>query len=178
MVQYRRNFIPGGTFFFTVTLEDRTSSLLVEQVGLLRDAFRASRAKKPFTLDAIVILPDHLHTVMTLPPGDSDFPDRWRQIKSHFTRAVVAAGVPLSVNHRGEYPLWQRRFWEHTIRNERDLERCVDYVHYNPTKHRLVSSPVDWQHTSLHRYVRDRILPADWGGGGAMDNDDFGERKD
>ncbi|MCP1844884.1 putative transposase [Bradyrhizobium sp. USDA 4524] len=178
MVQYRRNFIPGGTFFFTVTLEDRTSSLLVEQGGLLRDAFRAARAKKPFTLDAIVILPDHLHTVMTLPPGDSDFPDRWRQIKSYFTRAVVAAGVPLSVNHRGEYPLWQRRFWEHTIRNERDLERCVDYVHYNPTKHRLVSSPVDWQHTSLHRYVRGGILPADWGGSGAMDNDDFGERKD
>ncbi|WP_431017358.1 REP-associated tyrosine transposase [Bradyrhizobium pachyrhizi] len=178
MVQYRHNFIPGGTFFFTVTLEDRTSSLLVEQVGLLRDAFRATRAKKPFTLDAIVILPDRLHTVMTLPPGDSDFPDRWRQIKSHFTRAVVATGVPLSVNHRGEYPLWQRRFWEHTIRNERDLERCVDYVHYNPTKHRLVSSPVDWQHTSLHRYVRGGILPADWGGSQAMDNDDFGERKD
>ncbi|WP_375783362.1 transposase [Bradyrhizobium sp. Pha-3] len=178
MVRYRRNFIPGGMFFFTVTLEDRTSSLLVEHVGLLRDAFRATRAKKPFTLDAIVILPDHLHTVMTLPPGDSDFPDRWRQIKSHFTRAVVAAGVPLSANHRAEYPLWQRRFWEYTIRNERDLERCIDYVHYNPAKHRLASSPVDWQHTSLHRYIREGILPADWGGGGATDNNDFGERKD
>ncbi|MHC2437627.1 REP-associated tyrosine transposase [Bradyrhizobium sp. USDA 4451] len=178
MVQYRRNFIPGGTFFFTVTLEDRTSSLLVEHVGLLRAAFRAARAKKPFTLDAIAVLPDHLHTVMTLPPVDSDFPDRWRQIKSLFTRAVVASGVPLSANRRGEYPLWQRRFWEHTIRNERDLERCVDYVHYNPTKHRLVSSPADWQHTSLHRYIRNGTLPPDWGGSGAMDNSDFGERKD
>ncbi|MHC2334981.1 REP element-mobilizing transposase RayT [Bradyrhizobium sp. USDA 4454] len=127
MVQYRRNFIPGGTFFFTVTLENRTSSLPVEHIGLLRAAFRAARAKKPFTLDAIAVLPDHLHTVMTLPPGDSDFPDRWRQIKSLFTRAVAASGVPLSANHRGEYPLWQRRFWERTIRNERDLERCVDY---------------------------------------------------
>ncbi|WP_342711044.1 transposase [Bradyrhizobium sp. B124] len=125
MVQYRRNFIPGGTFFFAVTLEDRASSLLVEHVGLLRDAFRATRAKKPFTVDAIVILPEHLHTVMTLPRGDADFSDRWRQIKSHFTRSVVAAGVPLSANHRGEYPLWQRRFWEHTIRNEHDLERRI-----------------------------------------------------
>lgn len=178
MVQYRRNFIPGGTFFVTVTLEDRASSLLVEHVRLLRDAFRATRAKKPFTVDAIVILPDHLHTVMTLPRGDADFSDRWRQIKSHFTRSVVAAGVPLSANHRGEYPLWQRRFWEHAIRNEHDLERCIDYVHYNPAKHRLASSPVDWQHTSLHRYIRDGILPADWGGSGATDNDDFGERKD
>ncbi|TWC07045.1 putative transposase [Bradyrhizobium macuxiense] len=126
--------MPGGTFFFTLTLEDRTSSLLVEHIGLLRAAFRATRAKKPFTVDAIVILPDHLHTVMTLPSGDADFSDRWRQIKSHFTRAVVATGAPLSANDRGEYPLWQRRFWEHTIRNERDLERCVDYIHYNPAK--------------------------------------------
>ncbi|WGS23934.1 MULTISPECIES: transposase [unclassified Bradyrhizobium] len=178
MVRYRRNFMPGGTFFFTVTLEDRTSSLLVEHIGLLRAAFHATRDKKPFTVDAIVILPDHLHTVMTLPSGDADFSDRWRQIKSHFTRAVAATGVSLSANRRGEYALWQRRFWEHTIRNERDLERCVDYIHYNPTKHRLVSSPADWQHTSLHRYIRDGILPFDWGGSGTVDKGDFGEREE
>ncbi|KJC35363.1 transposase [Bradyrhizobium sp. LTSP885] len=178
MVGYRRNFIPGGTFFFTVTLEDRRSSLLVERVGLLRAAFRAARDKKPFTVDAIVILPEHLHTVMTLPSGDADFSDRWRQIKSHFTRGLVAAGVPLSANHRGEYGLWQKRFWEHTIRNERDLERCVDYIHYNPAKHCPVSSPADWPHSSLHRYVRDGIFPADWGGSGAFDKGDFGERED
>ncbi len=141
MVHYRRNFLPGGTFFFTVTLEDRSSSLLVDHIELLRAAFRAARGKKPFTVDAIVILPEHLHAVMTLPSGDADFSDRWRQIKSYFTRGLVAAGAPLSANHRGEYALWQRRFWEHTVRNERDFERCVDNIHYNPAKHRLASSP-------------------------------------
>ncbi|MHC2250623.1 putative transposase [Bradyrhizobium embrapense] len=178
MVHYRRNFLPGGTFFFTVTLEDRSSSLLVDNIELLRTAFRAARGKKPFTVDAIVILPEHLHAVMTLPSGDADFSDRWRQIKSYFTRGLVAAGAPLSANHRGEYALWQRRFWEHTVRNERDFERCVDYIHYNPAKHRLASSPADWPHSSLHRYIRQGVLPSDWGGNGATDNDDFGERKD
>jgi len=93
MVRYRRNFLPGGTFFFTVTLDDRRSSVLTDHIALLRAAFRIANEKKPFVLDAIVILPDHLHAIMTLPPGDSDFPDRWRQIKSCFTRSVVAAAL-------------------------------------------------------------------------------------
>ncbi|MBR0757797.1 transposase [Bradyrhizobium jicamae] len=178
MVRYRRNFAPAGTFFFTVTLNDRRSSVLVDHVAALRTAFRTAREKKHFTVEAIVILPDHLHTVMTLPPDDADFSDRWRQIKSHFTRSVVAAGLPVSANHRGEYALWQRRFWEHTIRNERDFERCVDYIHYNPVKHGLVSSATEWPHSSLHRYIRDGILTPDWGSSGSPDNGDFGERKD
>src|SRR3979409_231577 len=118
MVQYQRNFVPGGTFFFTVTLDDRQSSALVDHVALLRAAFRKTRSKWPFTIDAIVVLPDHLHAIMTLPDGDSDFSSRWRAIKSAFTRSLVAAGEPLSRDHRGEYSLWQKRFWEHTIRDE------------------------------------------------------------
>jgi putative transposase len=117
-------------------------------------------------VDAIVVLPDHLHAIMTLPPDDSDFSDRWRRIKGIFTRSVVAAGVPISREHRGEYALWQKRFWEHTIRNDRDLERCADYIHFNPVKHRLVASPSDWPFSSPHRYLRVGILTQDWGGDG------------
>ena len=105
MVRYRRNFVPGGMFFFTVTLNDRRSSALVDHVASLRAAFRIARGERPFAIDAIVILPDHLHAIMTLPPGDSDFSGRWRQIKSAFTRSVVAAGVPVTRNDRGEYNL-------------------------------------------------------------------------
>jgi len=178
MVRYRRNFVPGGTFFFTVTLDDRRSSVLVDHVALLRFAFRKARGEQPFTTDAVVILPDHLHAIMTLPPGDSDFSGRWRRIKSTFTRSVVAAGVSISRDHRGEYTLWQKRFWEHTIRDDGDFERCADYVHFNPVRHRLVSSPAAWPFSSLHRYARTGVLPLDWGGGGLADNTNFGERED
>jgi len=174
MVRYRRNFIPGGTFFFTVTLRDRRSSVLVDHVGLLREAFRYTRTGRPFDIRAIVVLPEHLHTIWTLPSDDSDFSARWRQIKSAFTRNVVKAGGMVSCDDRGEYDLWQRRFWEHTIRDEDDFERCADYIHYNPVKHGLVHSPVDWKLSSLHRYIREGVLPKDWGGAGAIDGD-FGE---
>jgi putative transposase len=178
MVRYRRNFVPGGTFFFTLTLDDRRSSALVDHVALLRAAFRTTRSERPFSIDAIVILPDHLHTILTLPPNDPDFSNRLRRIKGRFTRSVVAAGVPISSDHRGEYSLWQKRFWEHTIRNDRDFERCVDYIHYNPVKHRLVSAPSEWSFSSLHRYVRAGMLANDWGGNGYADDRNFGERGD
>jgi REP element-mobilizing transposase RayT len=107
MVRYRRNLFAGGTFFFTVTLDDRSSSALIDHIGLLRAAFRGTRNLKPFAIDAIVILPDHLHAVWTLPEGDADFSDRWRRIKGAFTRGVVAKGVSVPRDHRGEYALWQ-----------------------------------------------------------------------
>ncbi len=110
MVRYRRNFISGGTFFFTVTLADRTSSVLVDHIDSLRLAFRIARATRPFTVDAIVVLPDHLHAVMTLPAEDSDFSGRWRRIKSAFTRDVVSKGLVFKRDKRGEYDLWQKRF--------------------------------------------------------------------
>jgi putative transposase len=177
MVRYRRNFVPGGTFFFTLTLDDRRSSVLVEHVALLRVAFRRTRSEFPFSIDAIVILPDHLHTILTLPPSDPDFSNRLRRIKGRFTRGVVAAGVAVSRDHRGEYSLWQKRFWEHTIRDDRDFERCVDYIHYNPVKHRVVSTPSEWPHSTLHRYIRTGILAHDWGGNGHADDRNLGERK-
>jgi putative transposase len=176
MVRYRRNFVPGRTFFFTVTLADRRSSLLIDHVGLLRTAFRNTRERKFFAVDAIVVLPDHLHAILTLPPGDSDFSGRWRAIKAAFTRRITATGATIPCDHRGEYLLWQRRFWEHTIRDDQDFERCTNYVHFNPVKHRLVSRPSEWPFSSLHRYVRAGILPPDWGRNDSADNSNFGER--
>ena len=161
MVRYRRNLVPGGTFFFTVTLADRRSTALVDHIGLLRVAFRRARRRKPFAVDAIVIMPDHLHAILTLPPDDSDFSGRWKAIKAAFTRNVAATGAPVSANARGEFDLWQRRFWEHTVRDHADFERCVDYVHYNPVKHRLVSAPANWKFSSLHRCIRTGVLPPD-----------------
>jgi putative transposase len=177
MVSYRRNLVPGGTFFFTVTVADRRSSVLVDHIGSLRRAFRTTRREHPFAIDAMVVLPDHFHIVMTLPPDDADFPGRWKRIKSLFTRHVVAAGVACERNPRGEYSLWQRRFWEHTIRDEADLIRHFDYIHYNPVKHGLVPRAGDWPHSSFHRYVKLGVLPRDWGGVAARGSG-FGERAD
>ena len=137
MVRYRRNFLAGGTFFFTATTADRRSSVLTEHIAALRAAVVATRREHPFTIDAVVALPDHIHIIMTLPDGDSDFANRWSLIKRRFTTAVLKAGTPVPRHRNGEYALWQRRFWEHTIRDDRDCERHVDYIHFNPVKHGL-----------------------------------------
>ena len=161
MVHYRRNFLAGGTFFFTATVADRRSSVLVDHVGLLVRAFRVIRLERPFFLDAFVILPDHLHTIVTLPRDDADFSGRWRRMKSLFTRLAVASGLKCERNARGEYALWQRRFWEHTIRDDTDFARHVDYIHFNPVKHGLVTKAADWPYSSFRRYVRTGVLPRD-----------------
>jgi putative transposase len=176
MVGYRRNFIPGGTFFFTVTLEDRRSKILVGQVDHLRNALRAARRERPFTIDAIVILPDHLHAIFTLPQGDFDFSGRWRRIKGHFSSALIDAAVELDRRPNGGLALWQRRFWEHTIRDEADFSRHVDYIHFNPVKHGYVQCVRDWPHSSFHRFVKEGILPNDWAGDVGHDGQSFGER--
>jgi putative transposase len=178
MVRYRRNFVPGGTYFFTVTLADRTSSALTDHVDALRTAFRIARHERPFTIEAIVILPDHLHAIWALPSGDSDFSSRWKRIKAHFTHRLVTAGTPVRRHRNGEYALWQRRFWEHTIRNEIDFERHVDYVHFNPIKHRLVNRVSEWPYSSFHAYVRRGLLPVDWAGDVDEPTMDFGERRE
>jgi putative transposase len=176
MVRYRRNFVPGGTFFFTVTVADRRSSVLVDHIVALRAAFRVTRSERPFAIDAIVVLPDHLHTIMTLPPDDSDLSGRWRRIKSLFTRRVAAQDKTLR-KQNGEHALWQPRFWEHTVRDETDFARHADYIHYNPVKHGLVTCARDWPFSSFHHYVKQGLLPEDWGGGVNDGGNDFGERK-
>jgi putative transposase len=162
MVLYRRNRVPGGTYFFTVTLRNRSSTLLVDHIDLLRESVRFARRKKPFHIDALVVLPEHLHAVLTLPPGDYDYSGRWKMIKSHFSHALAKTGIPIKKNKRGEYALWQSRFWEHTIRDETDFAHHVDYVHYNPVKHGLVRQVRDWPYSTFYLYVQLGFYPLDW----------------
>jgi putative transposase len=170
MSRYRRLRIPGGCYFFTVCLERRGSEgRLVRHVDALREAVRAAR---PFHIDAWVVLPDHMHAVWTLPPGNGDYAERWRLIKWRFSRAVLPDG-PLAPARqaRGERGLWQRRYWEHAIRDDEDYARHVDYVHVNPLKHGLVARVADWPHSSFHRCVARGVYPPDWAGGDVGDLD-------
>lgn len=162
-MRYRRDRVAGATWFFTVNLADRRSDLLVRHIASLRAAFRTVRASHPFELDAIVILPEHLHAVMRLPDGDAAYALRWGLIKASFTRAV--AGREFVAGRRAERrerSLWQARYWEHRIRDARDHAAHVDYVHYNPVKHGHVQRPIEWPFSSVHRYVARGLLPPDW----------------
>jgi putative transposase len=165
MPDYRRAFVPGGCWFFTVNLLERRNATLVDRIDALRDATARTRSRYPFVIDAIVVLPDHIHAVWTLPPGDADFSLRWRLIKSRFAQALPKQERLSDVRRaRGERGIWQRRFWEHLIRDEADYARHVEYCYINPVKHRLVTGVVDWPHSSFHRDVRAGIFPADWAG--------------
>jgi putative transposase len=166
MPNYRRAFIPGGTWFFTVNLlERKNNDLLVREIDLLRATVRAVRNRHPFQIDAWVVLPEHMHAVWTLPPGDADFSKRWRLIKSGFSWALPKTEYRTNVRKTaGERGIWQRHFWEHCIRDEADFERHVDYVHVNPVKHGLVCRVIDWPCSSFHRYVEEGVYPTDWNG--------------
>lgn len=158
MPNYRRAWVLGGTYFFTVAIAERSKSLLVYRIDDLRDAFRAAHGARPFTIDAIVILPDHLHCLWTLPEGDTDDPVRWAHIKTAFSRRIPK-DEPRRASRilRREGGLWQLRYWEHLVRDEDDLKRHIDYIHCNLVKHGLVTKAVDWPHSSFHRYVRSSV---------------------
>lgn len=143
----------------------RGNRLLVDHIDLLREAFVTVRARYPFRLDAVVVLPEHLHCLMTLPPGDADFSTRWNLIKGHFSRALDK-GEPVSASRRKrrERGIWQRRFWEHLIRDETDFNRHVDYIHWNPVKHGWVARVEDWPYSSFHDYQRQGVYPPGWAG--------------
>ena len=217
-MQYRRAKISGGTYFFTVVTYNRREILCIPaNVDLLREVFRKVLIKHPFKIDAMVVLPDHLHCIWTLPPGDSDFSMRWRLIKNYFSRKCVGRVekqnqqnvgwvepakpnkiiMPQNVgwvelakpnNHIGsvqkqnqaqfttpsrlkkkEQPVWQRRFWEHFIRDDQDFISHVEYIHYNPVRHGLVTAPRDWKYSSFHRYVREGMYDPEWGAGIKME---------
>ena len=164
MSHYRRSQAAGGTFFFTVTLARRDHPLLANHIDLLRSSYRDTAQRFPFNTVAICILPDHLHAIWQLPVDDADFSTRWSTIKSGFSRALPPAPErSASKELKREKGIWQRRFWEHQIRDEADLQSHIDYVHYNPVKHGLVNSVSDWPYSSFHRYVRQKILQPDWG---------------
>ena len=157
MPDYRRARFDGSIYFFTVTLPDRSSSLLVSEIDRLRRAYRTVQHRYPFETVAVCILPDHLHAVWSLPSGDADFSTRWNGIKSGFSRGLEAMPRSPSKIVKREKGIWQRRYWEHANRDEADLERHVDYIHFNPVKHGYVTRVVDWPHSSFHRFVEEGV---------------------
>ena len=177
MANYRRNFVPGGSFFFTVNLADRRSQLLTDKIALLRSAFRFVAQRHAFATEAVVVLPEHLHCIWTLPPGDADFATRWRLIKTEFSKHVgVGERRSPSRVAKGERGVWQRRYWEHTLRDDNDFERHCDYIHFNPVKHGHVSSVADWPFSSFKKFVELGVYPLDWGGSAEEGDAVYGER--
>ena len=174
MPKYIRSQLAGATYFFTLTLAQRQTQFLTDNIHLLRQAYQRANALHPFTTVAICVLPDHLHAIWQMPVDDCDFALRWRMIKSNFSRNFGANQQRSNskIKHR-EKGIWQRRYWEHQIRDEIDLQRHVDYIHYNPVKHGLVSQVKDWPHSTFHKYVAQGIYTENWGG--FDDDDTFGE---
>jgi putative transposase len=168
----------GSTFFFTVISHRRRPILCDPPIrAALRNAIGTVRASRPFAIDGFVLLPDHLHCVWTLPDGDSDFSGRWSQIKHHVSFACRDAykdvAVTLSRQKHGDASIWQRRFWEHMIRSDIDLERHLDYIHFNPVRHGYAKAAAEWPYSTFSRYVREGVYPADWGGAPYLGNLDF-----
>ncbi len=182
MSYYRRSSMAGCTYFFTLVSYKRQTILCDEPVRqALRKAIKNTQNKYPFRIDAWVLLPDHLHCIWTLPDNDKDYSKRWSMIKrkvsidcanSYKKNALLTSS---KIKHR-ESTIWQRRFWEHRIRDQNDFSRHFDYIHYNPVKHGLCKKPDEWQYSTLHRYVRKGVYPVDWAvQGGRFDRGVFGE---
>ncbi|MFA5055264.1 MAG: transposase [Dehalococcoidia bacterium] len=167
MPDYRRAYIKGGTFFFTVVTNGRCPTFSDKTaVDLLKASFRRVMLAHPFKMDSIVVLPDHFHCIWMLPENDSDFSMRWRLIKSDFSRNYLGSSASIksaSRQMKKERGIWQRRFWEHMIRDKADLNTHRDYIHYNPVKHGLVDSPAKWEYSSFNSFMGKGLYPADWG---------------
>ncbi len=171
-MKYRRTKISGGTYFFTLVTHNRRRFLCnPDNAELLRQAFRYTMQRHPIEIDAFVLLPDHLHCIWTLPKDDHDFSMRWRLIKSYFSRNCSDRYDGITYKSRRskqERAFWQRRFWEHTIRDDQDFAKHVEYIHYNPVKHGLVAAPKDWEYSNFHRYVQVGLYDEMWGAGGEI----------
>jgi putative transposase len=164
MRTYIRTKAKGGTYFFTVNLAERQNNdLLIANIALLREAFRVTKHHHPFIIDACVILPEHLHCIWQLPEGDNDFSTRWRLIKAHFSKNITLnERISNSRKRKKERGIWQRRFWEHLIRDEQDYQNHVDYIHYNPVKHGYVQHTIDWRYSSFHLWLKRGAYPMHW----------------
>jgi len=171
MPNYRRFRPAGGTFFFTLKTECNAHIFSERQsVLLLGQVFRETKARWPFEIRAVVLLPDHLHAIWSLPSGDDDYSTRWAWLKKEFTKRYLAGGgaeqpTTASRVRNRRRGVWQRRFWEHTIRDERDFDAHFDYIHWNPVKHGYVDCPADWRYSSFHRWVKHGVYPRSWGRG-------------
>jgi len=170
MSNYLRYRIPGGCYFFTVNLLERNNTLLVDHIDLLRESVQECKQKRPFHIDAWVVLPEHMHCIWTLPEGDVDFSTRWKIIKTHFSKGLPKVERRSIVRmKRGERGIWQRRFWEHAIRDDRDYENHMDYLHFNPVKHGWADNVIDWPYSSFHHCVKKGMYPVNW----VSDNNDL-----
>ena len=176
MSDYRRLRIAGGRYFFTVNVADRASALLTSHIRELKTSFADTRRILPFRIDAIVILPEHLHCIWTLPPDDADSSARWQLIKGNFSRHVAAQETrSRSRARRRERGVWQRRFWEHAIRHEASYAAHLDYIHYNAVKHGYATAPGEWPYSSFGRFVQAGLYPRDWAACPALSGN-MGER--
>jgi putative transposase len=167
--EFRRWYVPGGMYYFSVVTYRRAPIFQERKARAdFAEAIRQTRRERPFQIFAMVLLHDHLHCVWTLPPGDDGYSTRWKRLKAEFTSRWLGSGgveQPRSRSRvkKGERGVWQRRFWEHVIRDEDDLAHCCDYIHFNPVKHGYVSRPVDWRFSSFHRFVKSGDYAPDWG---------------
>ncbi|WP_095588653.1 REP-associated tyrosine transposase [Actibacterium ureilyticum] len=182
MSNYLRARATGACYFFTVKLARPGDDLLLRHIDLLRAAYRATVSERPIRCDAFVVLPDHLHAIWTLPPGDEDFSTRWGALKARFTRAVKSHGrvglhptgpsalvgcnptLPRSRSkiEKGDGGIWQRRFWEHMIRDEADYTAHLAYCWRNPVKHGLAKRASAWPYSSIHRDIRLGLVGSEW----------------
>ena len=163
MANHRRNSVKGGCYFFTVNLTNRASRLLTEYIALLRQSIAHVMQNHLFQIDAMVVLPDHIHTILTLPENDADFALRWWLIKTQISRHIEKTEkISKSRINKGERGIWQRRYGERTIKDERDFSNHVDYIHINPVKHGYVFHPTEWPHSSIHKFIAAGKLPIDW----------------
>jgi putative transposase len=174
-MRYRRVFQPGGTFFLTlVTLERREVFVTTTAISNLDIAIKKVHAKFPFEVEALVVLPDHLHMIWTLPPGDSNYSTRVRLLKTYFTKlhgnSMPRAKPTASRASKNEQAVWQRRYWEHTICSERDFQTHLDYIHFNPVKHKLVTAARDWTHSTFLSWVEQGVYDMNWGSDDTEDN--------
>ena len=170
MPQYRRFNIPGGIYFFTVVTFSR-KPILIDQPAreLLHAAWANTKQRFPFRTEAICLLPDHLHCIWRFPEGDANISLRWREIKRLFTMGYLKRIGPggfrnASRRKKGEAAIWQRRFWEHAIRDQEDINRHLAYIHFNPVKHGLVRNVKDWPWSSFHRYIPAGWMDPNWAG--------------
>lgn len=164
MPNYMRPRVPAATIFFTVALAQRGGDLLLREVDRLRGVVAQVRQHRPFQINAFVVLPDHIHAIWTLPAGDRDYALHWGAIKAQFSMGLATG--PLRASHivRREKAIWQRRFWEHHIRDQADLAAHIQYWWGNPVKHSLVKRAVDWPYSSIHADIRAGRVEPEWSG--------------
>lgn len=166
-MDYRRLWLPGGTYFFTINLQQRKNNdLLVRYIDLLRNSVASVRKYHPFKIHGWVVLPDHMHCIIELPEKDANFAIRWQLIKLMFSKGIPRDEYRSAVQiKRKERGIWQRRYWEHLIRDQQDFNAHMDYIHINPLKHGLVQQVSDWPYSTFHRYVTQGVYPSNWAGG-------------